>query len=277
MFQEFFPVLDAVPMGDLWILLVLGLFIVGIWMFVLWLWHFKLQNAGVVDFGWASGLAILGLFYAVKGEGYGPRRLLMGMMVVFWGGRLAWHLLTDRILAGKPEDPRYVAIRERWQSRLGLKFFFFFEFQALLAVLLSVPFALLAIDPLDRISGYEWAGLLIWMEGVVGESLADSQLKRFKEDPENQGRVCQVGLWYYSRHPNYFFEWLIWVAYFVAALATPYGPWTIVCPLLMLYFLLRVTGIPTTEEHAVRSRGEEYIEYQRTTSKFVPWPKRHAD
>src|ERR1700747_2904789 len=136
MIQEFFPVLDAVPMGDLWVLLLWGLLAMGAWMFVLWLWHFKLQNAGVVDFGWASGLAFLGILYAFKADGYGPRRWLIGSMVFLWGGRLAWHILSDRILGGKSEDPRYAAIRERWQNHIGIKLFFFFEFQAILAVLL---------------------------------------------------------------------------------------------------------------------------------------------
>ena len=277
MIQEFFPVLDAMPMGDLWVLLLWGLLIMVVVMFVLWIWHFKLANAGVIDVGWAGGLALLGVFYALRADGYGPRRLLIGLMTLVWGGRLAWHLLKDRILGGKPEDPRYTALRARWQNHIGFKLFFFFEFQAVLAVLLSLPFALLALDPLQRITGFEWLGFAIWLVAVWGESVADAQLKHFKADPDNAGRVCQDGLWYHSRHPNYFFEWLVWVGYFIAALATSYGAWTIFCPLLMLYFLLRVTGIPATEEHALESRGEEYAEYQRTTSMFVPWLKKSVE
>jgi steroid 5-alpha reductase family enzyme len=277
MFQEFFPVLEGVPMGDLWVLLAWGLLFMMVWMFLLWLWHFKLQNAGVVDFGWASGLMILGIFYAVKADGYTPRRWLIGMMVGLWGGRLAWHLLKDRILGDKPEDARYATLRARWETHLGIKFFFFFQLQAIVAVFLSIPFALLSVDSLDRITGFEWLGLLIWVMAFLGEVMADAQLKQFKADPDNEGHVCQGGLWYYSRHPNYFFEWLIWVAYFVAALESDYGIWTVVCPLLMLYFFLRVTGIPATEEHALESRGEEYAEYQQTTSRFIPWFKKSGE
>jgi steroid 5-alpha reductase family enzyme len=250
-----------------------GALVVAVWMFVLWIWHLRLENAALADFGWAAGVAFLGGFYAVKGDGYGPRRLLLATMVLVWGLRLAYHLLSDRILGEKPEDPRYAALREKWQSYPGLRFFLFFQFRALLAVILSVPFFLLAADPYPEITGFEWAGLLLWAIAILGESASDSQLKRFKADPENQGRVCQEGLWSWSRHPNYFFEWLIWIAYFVAALATPYGAWAIVCPVLMLYFLFCV-GIPATEEHTLQSRGEEYQEYQRTTSTFVPWFKK---
>jgi steroid 5-alpha reductase family enzyme len=103
--------------------------------------------------------------------------------------------------------------------------------------------------------------------------VADQQLKRFRQDPANKGKVCQTGLWNYSRHPNYFFEWLVWVAFFLAAAATPLGWLTVYCPALMLYFLFRVTGIPATEEQSIRTKGEAYREYQRTTSVFVPWKK----
>jgi len=276
MFQEFFPILEGAPMGDLWVLLGWGLLLMTAWMFILWIWHLKTENVGVVDFGWASGLAFLGVFYALKADGYGPRRFLIGGMVALWGGRLAWHLLMDRIVGGQLEDPRYTALRERWPDHFGLRMFFYFEIQAVLAVLLSVPFALLSVDALDHVTGYEWAGLALWGIAFSGEWIADSQLKHFKADPDNQGHVCQEGLWYYSRHPNYFFEWLIWVSYCVAALETPYGGWTIICPLLMAFFLLKVTGIPATEGHAVQSRGEEYLDYQRTTSMFVPWFKKNA-
>ena len=258
---------------DIWPLLGWGLVGMAIWMALLWGIHFKIKNAGIVDFGWALGLALLGAYYSIAGKGYVARRWLIGIMVVFWGGRLALHLLFDRIL-GKPEDPRYAAIRQEWKANLGTKFFFFFEFQALLAVLLSYPFAILATDPTPRISGFEIAGLAIWLVAVTGEALADHQLKRFKTNPANKGHTCQSGLWNYSRHPNYFFEWLIWTAYFVAALAAPYGWISIFCPVLMLYFLWKVTGIPATEAQALRTRGEEYRQYQKTTSAFVPWFKK---
>jgi steroid 5-alpha reductase family enzyme len=122
----------------------------------------------------------------------------------------------------------------------------------------------------------EWAGAALWLFALLGESAADLQLARFKADPSTRGRVCDVGLWRLSRHPNYFFEWLVWCAYFLFALPSPWGWTTVSCPLLMLYFLFRVTGIPATEEQALRSRGEAYRRYQRTTSAFVPWVRRSA-
>jgi steroid 5-alpha reductase family enzyme len=117
----------------------------------------------------------------------------------------------------------------------------------------------------------EIGGLALWAVALAGEALADKQMSRFKAAPSNAGAVCRTGLWKYSRHPNYFFESLVWWAYFLFAAAAPTGWVTLYCPLGMLYLLLRVTGIPETEAQAVRSKGEAYRAYQRTTSAFVPW------
>ena len=147
----------------------------------------------------------------------------------------------------------------------------FFELQALLVVVFSTPFLFAAFNSTPALSNVEIVGLALAAIGVLGEATADLQMQAFKRDPASRGRVCDVGLWGYSRHPNYFFESVVWWGFFIAALGSPYGWITVVCPLLMLYFLLRVTGIPLTEEYAVRSKGDAYREYQRTTSAFVPW------
>jgi steroid 5-alpha reductase family enzyme len=238
-------------------------------MFVLWIIHLRLNNAGVVDIGWAGSYALIALVYYVMGDGYGPRRALITTMAVVWGVRLTIHLIVRTV--GHEEDGRYQQIRKDWGGNLPLKFFFFFQFQAVLDVILSVPLLLVSINPKPELSILEWLGFGLWIIAVAGESAADRQLQAFKSDPANKGKVCNVGLWRYSRHPNYFFEWLIWVALFVFASASPDGFISIICPALMLYFLLRVTGIPATEAQSLRSKGDAYREYQRTTSVFVPW------
>ena len=118
--------------------------------------------------------------------------------------------------------------------------------------------------------------LVLWTCAVAGETVADRQVERFRSDPANRGRTCQDGLWRYSRHPNYFFEWLIWVALALFAYPSPAGTMALACPVAMLCLLLRVTGIPATEAQALRTRGEEYRRYQQTTSVFVPWRRRRA-
>lgn len=240
-------------------------------MLALWLLHLKLNNASVVDPGWALGLALLGLLYAIFGSGYLLRRWLIAGMSAVWGLRLAVYLA--RRIWGEPEEGRYQQLRREWGGNIAFKFLVFFEFQALLDLVLSLPFLLAVLNSKAELHILEYIGVGLWLVAIVGESFADAQLAMFKRDPTNRGMVCQSGLWNYSRHPNYFFEWLVWIAWAVFALASPWGWLALVCPALMLYFLYRVTGIPATEAQALRSKGDAYRQYQATTSAFVPWFK----
>ena len=237
---------------------------------VLWIWHLRLRNAGIVDVGWAASVGGLAVIYGTFGQGHGPRRAVIAAMMALWGTRLAWYLLRDRVI-GRPEDGRYADLRARGSYAAAWKFFPFFQAQALIAVLLSFPAWVSAINPEPSLAVVEIMAVGLWLAALTGESVADRQLEAFKARPGNRGKTCRVGLWRYSRHPNYFFEWLVWVAYALFASASPYGWVAIGCPLLMLYLLFRVTGIPATEAQALRTRGDDYRQYQATTSAFVPW------
>jgi steroid 5-alpha reductase family enzyme len=239
-------------------------------MFLLWLIHFPLRNAAIVDAGWAGGLALLGALYAVMGVGWAPRRMAIDFMALAWGLRLALYLLFTRVI-GQPEEGRYVQLRKQWRTNIPLKFLLFFEFQAVLCVVLAAPFLLASQDPAPAFSIFEYSAAALWLVAIVGEVTADMQLSAFKSNPANRGKTCRAGLWNYSRHPNYFFEWLIWVAFCLFAIDSKYGYLALVPPALMLYFLFRVTGIPATEAQALRTRGEDYMRYQESTSAFVPW------
>jgi steroid 5-alpha reductase family enzyme len=146
--------------------------------------------------------------------------------------------------------------------------------QGISNVLLSIPFFISVVNTQRSLSVFEYAGAVLWLISVVGEAIADVQLASFKKDPNNKGKVCDKGLWYYSRHPNYFFEWLMWVSYFVFALGSPYGFIAIISPAVILYLLLKVTGIPATEQQSLKTKGEAFKRYQQTTSVFVPWFKK---
>lgn len=259
---------------DLPTLLVIGSVTVAALMLALWLIHLRTGNASIVDVGWAGGLALLGILYAALAGGYWLRAALLAAMAGIWGLRLAIFLAL-RII-GHPEEGRYQELRRQWKTNVPLKFLAFFEFQALLAVVLSVPFLLAARNPSPGISLLEWSAVALWIVAIAGEAAADAQLSKFKSNSANKGQTCQAGLWRYSRHPNYFFEWLIWVAFALFALTSPNGYWAILSPALMLYFVLRVTGIPATEAQALRTRGEQYRHYQQTTSAFVPWFRKEA-
>jgi steroid 5-alpha reductase family enzyme len=243
-------------------------------MLVLWVLHLLIRNAAVVDVGWAAGLGLLAAFYACAGPGYGARKYAIAAMAGLWSLRLASYLLFARVL-GHPEEGRYVQLRQEWKTQLPLRFFFFFQFQAVLDLILSLPFLLACLDPHTPLGLLETLGGATWIVGMIGEAVADAQLNGFKKNPANKGKTCRAGLWKYSRHPNYFFEWTIWVGYAVFALGSPWGWLGWIAPALILSFLLGLTGIPATEAQAVRSRGEEYRQYQRTTSAFMPWfPKK---
>jgi steroid 5-alpha reductase family enzyme len=240
-------------------------------MALVWRIAVRIRNAGIVDVAWAGSFSLLALVYTLLLPGHAPRRALIGAMTLAWSLRLALYLYT-RVMGHHPvEDGRYQELRARWGAQADRRFFWFFELQAALSLLLGVPLLLACANVAPRIHALEWAALALWAIALGGETLADRQLEAFRRDAASRGRTCRLGLWRYSRHPNYFFEWLVWVAFFLFALASPWGWLTLYCPLLMLYFLFRVTGIPATEAQALKSRGEDYRDYQRTTSAFVPW------
>ena len=234
------------------------------------------RNAGIVDAGWATGLAILAVFYAWSADGLGLRRLLLVALAGFWGLRLGSYLFFNRFV-GKPEEGRYQELRSRWGNRAERNLFLFFQFQASWDVLFSLPFLAVAFNPTPSLGVWDLIGCAIWATAVLGETTADRQLARFRADSENRGKTCNKGLWRYSRHPNYFFEWIHWFAYIFLAIGSPYWWLALLGPVLMAVFLLKITGIPYTEQQSVKSRGESYREYQRTTSPFIPWfPKKPA-
>jgi len=252
------------------ILLVAGGLGASLLMLFLWAVQRRGGDAGIADVGWAGAIGLLAVVYALGVEGFLLRRLVLAGMGLFWGGRLALHLFVDRV-RGDVEDGRYQMLRASWGPKSQTYFFFFFQFQAVLVFVLALPFLIAARHPEQGWRGWDTVALLIWGMAVLGEWAADRQLARFRRLPENSGRTCRIGLWRYSRHPNYFFEWLHWWAYAVVAAGAPYGGFVWLAPALMLLLLFRVTGIPYTEKRALVSRGEDYRRYQQTTSIFFPW------
>ena len=241
-----------------------------------WLVQLRTRNAVVVDVIWAMCMGGSAVFYAMVGEGSLIARLGVAMLGGAWGFRLCLHLLAR--LLGEHEDGRYQYLREHWQDN-QTKFFAFFQVQAILVALCSLPFFAVAQNPKEGMTFWCYAGVGIWIVSIVGESIADLQLTRHRHNPANRGRTCRSGLWRYSRHPNYFFEWLHWFAYVFLALGLPPAIWalTLLGPILMLITLRWITGIPYVEAQALRSRGEDYREYQHTTSIFLPWPPKNRD
>ena len=244
----------------------------GAFLLVLWAIQLRTRDAGISDFGWAASLGGLAVFYAAVLEiGWEPRRWLVALLAAGWSARLAWYILADRVLKGG-EDGRWARLRDRLGERAGAKFLFVFLLQALLAVILSGAYLLAMRAPAEGWRLLDGMGVALVVVSVVGETIADRQLARWRADPANEGKTCREGLWRYSRHPNYFFEWVQWWAWPVIAIGAPWGWTALYAPAMMLVFIVWISGIPPTERQALQSRGEDYRRYQRTTSPFVPWP-----
>lgn len=252
----------------------LSLAVVSLVMLFGWWWQQRTQNAGIVDVLWAFSLSGLAFCYALVGDGDIALRTVAGTIMGLWYLRLALHL-ARRVL-GEAEDGRYQYLRQYWGDKAGVYHFFFFQFQALLAWGFAWPVYIISQGQLGGFAWPQYLGIAVVLIAIAGVTLADKQLQAFREDPANKGRVCEHGLWYYSRHPNYFFEWLHWFAYPLLAMGISGGTWLWLAPLVMLLFLYYVTGIPYTEQQAIRSRGAAYKRYQRTTSAFIPWRKKHV-
>lgn len=233
-------------------------------MFLAWLHYRSHKNAGIADPAWALCFTAASIIYLFM-DGDIVRKLLITIMSLTWSLRLTGHLLHRYLNTN--EDPRYIKVQENWKDRMLLLFLF----QGGIAWLLSFPYLISNADQAVELHTWEYLGFLIWLVGFIGESRADTTLRQFKSKESNKGKVCQEGLWRYSRHPNYFFEWVVWMGFFTFCMSSPYGYLMIYCPFLILHLLLRVSGIPKTEAQLLKSKGEAYRLYQQNTSYFIPF------
>jgi steroid 5-alpha reductase family enzyme len=250
-------------------LFLIGVAIAMIYFAIVWAISVRINNYGLLDVAWSYGVAVLAPLFALESPGPAFRKWPVALIGMAWSLRLGTYILL-RVLRHHPkEDARYQTLRKSWKG--PAMFLAFFELQAVMVALFALPFLYISFDISPALHHLTVAGAALAVLSLCGEATADLQMQHFKADPANAGKVCEAGLWRYSRHPNYFFESLIWWAFFIAALPSPHGWITIICPLLMLYFLFQVTGIPLTEEYSLKSKGDLYRAYQRTTSAFVPW------
>ncbi|MFN2628526.1 MAG: DUF1295 domain-containing protein [Gaiellaceae bacterium] len=251
-----------------WLLWLIGWSAAAALLGALYLLQQRTRDATAVDAGWAGAIALCAVLFAVLGPGDLSHRVLIAVVAGLENLRIA-SLVRGRL--GKGEDSRYRELRSRWRDREQATFAIFYQAQALLAALLSIPFLLAGFNRRDGLAAVEWAGAGLWLGAALLEAIADRQLAAFRADRANEGKTMREGLWRYSRHPNYFFQTLTWVAYALIALATPWGWIGFLAPALILFLVLFVTGVPPAEEASLRSRGDDYRRYQRETSVFVPW------
>lgn len=236
-----------------------------------WLVSLRLGDASIVDPLWPMVFVAVAWGVWLSSGGGGGRKLALAAMVTLWGVRLGVHLALRK--RGEPEDFRYAAMRARWQPFGLWSLVIVFGLQGALAIVVSLPLvAVLGAAGNPAVTWLDWVGGAVWAAGLLFEAIADRQLARFRAEPEHQGKVLDRGLWRYSRHPNYFGDFLVWWGIWLAAAAAG-AWWTIIGPTVMTFLLLRVSGVALLER-TISERRPGYADYMARTSAFVPLPPR---
>lgn len=235
-----------------------------------WLIQKRTGDAAIVDVFWPYVVGASGAIVAYWGTGDDGRRALLGILALLWGVRLGTHILTDRVLTPGHEDRRYTQMRDDWGDLFQLLIFRFYQYQGISVFGLSLVFIAIAANPAP-LGPFAILGALVVVFGVIGETLADQQLQAWRFNPDNKGKSCRGGLWAVSRHPNYFFEWLVWVGWAIMAISTPYWGFVGLLPVGIMYVAMNYfTGIPPNERQNLIARSD-YSLYQSEVSAFFPW------
>ncbi len=245
-----------------------GTVILGL-MILLWCWSLALKNSSIVDIFWGIGFIVVGwLTFKLTPQGYLPRKELIAAMITIWGLRLAIHIRARNW--GKPEDFRYA----RWRKENGVRWrwvslFKVFLLQGVLMWIISAPIIAAQTSGFPAIvTPLDYIGFLIWIFGMLFETIGDYQLMHFKANPSNKGKLLTTGLWKYTRHPNYFGEAVLWWGFYIIALAAG-AWWTIFSPIVMTLLLIKVSGVAMLELSMKSRPGFE--EYKKNTNAFIPW------
>ena len=242
-----------------------------------WYIQQRTENSGWVDVTWSLGVGGVAAIAALWPLGYDRphwRQLIVAALAASWCLRLGVHI-AGRTRAST-DDPRYRNLINQWGSDARRRMFWFLQSQAAVGTILALSIVVAAHNPNPSLRIQDLIGLVILLASIVGEAIADQQLRTFKSDPANRKAVCDIGLWRWSRHPNYFFEWSSWLAYPIIAIdfagQNPFGWLALAAPVCMYWVLVHVSGIPPLEDHMLRSRGEAFRAYQKRTRAFFPLP-----
>jgi steroid 5-alpha reductase family enzyme len=245
-------------------------------MMLAWVIQRATGASGWIDMIWSFAVGVGGVAVAIFADGDAGRRATVFILVAIWSARLGGHIGARTKSGG--EDPRYAKFIAEWGASAAWKLFVFLQVQALAALVLVLAIGVAAANPAPFPHLLDMIGIVIAVVGIGGETLADAELARFRRSPEAKTGVCETGFWRYSRHPNYFFEWLGWCAWLFFAIdpsgAFPWGWLALIAPVLMYWLLAHVSGIPPLEEHMLRSRGEKFRALQRRVNAFFPGPRR---
>lgn len=253
-----------------WSYLLIATSIAFMAMFFAFVVSLKINFYSLVDVVWSYAFGLIAITFACVDASFDARLVFYAMTLV-WSVRLGAHLVV-RLRSHFPiEDTRYVELRSKWEGHLTSRFALFFLIQAVTIVILATPLVLVASSPRSEFGILKALSVGLWLLAMSGEALADAQLSRFKRRPQNKGLVCDVGLWRYTRHPNYFCEWLVWCSYALFAIDVSGSMLPLVAPLIMFVLLNFVSGVPLSEAQSLKSKGVLYVAYQKKTSRFFPW------
>jgi steroid 5-alpha reductase family enzyme len=231
------------------------------------------KRADIVDVAWGLGFVVIALVTYLQREVFSLRALIVLVLVALWGLRLGWHIHSRN--HGKPEDFRYRQWREEWGKNFTVRSYFqVYMLQGFLMVLVAGSIIWTqALSPAGPLTLLDYLGMAVWGIGFYFEAVGDYQLAQYKKDPANKGKIIQTGLWQYTRHPNYFGEVILWWGIYLMALSVPYGAFSILAPITISFFILKVSGIPMLEAKYVGN--PEFEAYKQRTNAFWPWfPKR---
>lgn len=234
---------------------------------IAWFRQKQTNNADTVDIAWTLGIVVCALLYVTLISANTYNIIMVTLFPIMWYLRLLIHLVIRYDVMH--EDSRYQNLRAHWNQNTQIKFFVFFQFQAVLSVLFSLTAYWVLMSPAVNAMQIVIATVL-GLFALICVGISDNQLYQFKKANPNT-KVCDVGFWAYSRHPNYFFEWLHWFVYPILLWHTDYFWWSLLIVALMLLFLLKLTGIPFSEQQAIKKRGQAYLDYMNKTSAFIPW------
>jgi len=259
--------------------LIINLAVIAACLTSLWGISIWIRDASIIDIFWGPGFGIIALTTFALSTTPGPAGLLLMAFTCLWSIRLGTHLAGRWLSHGRKEDARYVSMRKKAGPNFGIRSLItVYGFQGILMWFISLPLQIGILQSAQAsFDALTAAGCVLFALGFTVEALADAQLRDFKADPENDGKILHSGIWSWSRHPNYFGNACLWWGLFLVAAETPYGALTFLSPVLMTFLLLRVSGVALLERRMARVRPD-YLDYQRSVNAFVPLPpswKRH--
>ncbi len=243
-------------------------FIIFVYMTFMFLLAIIVKDNSIADTAWGIGFIVVSLSTLLIGGDFALRKILVAALVLVWGLRLAIRIFMRNW--GKGEDWRYRKWREDWGKYFILRSYLqVFMLQGFILLLNVSPVLVINTYGSGELTWIDIIGILVWGLGFFFESVGDYQLDRFIENPENQGKIMDRGLWRYTRHPNYFGEVTMWWGIFIIALAVPWGWIGIIGPMVITLMIVFVSGIPLTEKQM--DKNPAFADYKKKTSILIPW------